>query len=64
MKFFSSLKNRLQVMVLVALLPVLALILYADLRHRRSIAVEVRNSIRHGMSQECMKNMYPENAAE
>lgn len=46
MNFFSSLKNRLQLMVLAALLPVLPLLLYADLRHRRSIEIEVRSNVR------------------
>jgi len=46
MIFFLSLKRRLQLMVVTALLPVLALIRYADLRHRRSIETEFGNSVR------------------
>jgi signal transduction histidine kinase/HAMP domain-containing protein len=46
MRIVSGLKKRLQFMVLAALLPVILLILYTDLRHRQSIGDEIRNDVR------------------
>lgn len=45
MNRLSNLKSRLMLLVLITLAPVVLLILYSDLRHRRSIETDVRNNL-------------------
>ena len=42
---FSNLKSRLMLLVLIALAPVVLLILYSDVKHRRSIETDIRNDV-------------------
>lgn len=42
---FSNLKSRLMLLVLIALAPVVLLILYSDVKHRRSIETDLRNNL-------------------
>ena len=41
----SNLKSRLMLLVLITLAPVVLLILYSDVRHRRSIETDIRNDL-------------------